>query len=77
MLRGQGYDFHSLAGKEAAGADEQDLGPLFYEARKGIIDVSRGIVAAKGEAGLTECGRTGHAVADRCAGERHRAGGAA
>jgi hypothetical protein len=39
MLRGQRYDRHPMAGKEAAGTDEQDLGPLFYKARKSRVDV--------------------------------------
>src|SRR5882757_5870607 len=40
MLRGQRYDFHPMAGKEAAGTDKQDLGPLFHKARKSRVDVA-------------------------------------
>src|SRR5262245_52036603 len=40
MLRGQRYDLHPLAGKEAARTDEQDRGPLFYKAGKSCADVA-------------------------------------
>jgi hypothetical protein len=40
MLRGLRHDLRPMAGKEAAGADEQDLGSLFHKARKSRIDVA-------------------------------------
>ena len=40
MPRGQRYDLHPMAGKEAAGTDKQDLGPLFHKTRKSRVDVA-------------------------------------
>ena len=40
MLRGQRYDLHPIAGKDVARTDEQDLGPLFHEARKSRVDAA-------------------------------------
>src|SRR5215471_21157620 len=39
MLRGQCYDLHPMAGKEVAGTDKQDLGPLFHKTHKSRVDV--------------------------------------
>jgi len=40
MLCGLRHDLRPMAGKEVAGADEQDLGPPFHKARKSRIDVA-------------------------------------
>jgi hypothetical protein len=40
MLRGLRHDLCSMAGKELARCDEQDLGPVFHKARKSRIDVA-------------------------------------
>ena len=40
MLCGLRHNLRPMAGKEIAGADEQDLGPLFHKARESDIDVA-------------------------------------